>query len=155
LIEERSAGAVVYHQGEGAQYLLLLYPASHWDFPKGNVEAGEDDVDTVKREVEEETGIRDILLDKGFKSSVEYYYHRAGEGMVHKRVNFYLAHTETREVRLSHEHRDFAWFPLEEALKRLTYDNSRRVLSEAADHLKSTTVTSSLDEYLQQHPPDR
>ena len=44
---ERSAGFVIYHQNaqQGPVEFLLLDYRRHWDFPKGHVEAGEDDLD--------------------------------------------------------------------------------------------------------------
>ena len=39
--DEVSAGGVVFYRGDALVYLLLYYPAGHWDFPKGNVEPGE------------------------------------------------------------------------------------------------------------------
>ena len=59
---EKSAGAVVFRKEKEPLYLLLHYEAKHWDFPKGHVEENESDNETVKREVEEETGIKDIEI---------------------------------------------------------------------------------------------
>ena len=42
MIEERSAGAILYQEfPSGKIYLLLNYPSGHWDFVKGNIEKGE------------------------------------------------------------------------------------------------------------------
>ena len=42
MIEERSAGAVLFNEtGSGKIFLLLNYPSGHWDFVKGNIEKGE------------------------------------------------------------------------------------------------------------------
>ena len=65
--QERSAGAVVFIKETEPIYLLLQYEAKHWDFPKGNIEKGETDQETVKREIAEETGIKDIEIIKDFK----------------------------------------------------------------------------------------
>ena len=57
---ERSAGAIVFREtSEGREYLLIKHrpPYSHWDFPKGHIEAGESEKDTAKREVKEEAGL--------------------------------------------------------------------------------------------------
>jgi len=54
-MEERSAGAVVYRRTSRGRIFLLLQNAGRWDFPKGRVEKGETEAQTVLREVEEET----------------------------------------------------------------------------------------------------
>jgi 8-oxo-dGTP pyrophosphatase MutT (NUDIX family) len=133
-MEERSAGAVLFREDDIRLYLLLHYQAKHWDFPKGNIEEGEEELDTVRREVKEETGIDDIIIIDGFKRISEYYYKRAGR-LVHKQVVFYLAKTNQKEVRLSYEHIGYEWLPYKEAYDRLTFKNSKRILADAEEFL--------------------
>jgi bis(5'-nucleosidyl)-tetraphosphatase len=137
-MEERSAGAVVFHGGpEGRRYLLLRYPAGHWDFPKGNIEKGEREIDTVLREIWEETGLKQISEVAGFRREIEYFYRRDGK-LVHKSVVFLLMKAEDDSVRLSEEHQDYGWFPFESAIKKVTYANSKRVLQDAHKHLQTS-----------------
>lgn len=134
MIEERSAGAVLFREDTTRLYLLLHYQASHWDFPKGNIEKGESELDTVRREVKEESGIDDIEFINGFKRISEYYYTR-NNVLIHKQVVFYLAKTKQKEVKLSSEHIGYAWLPYKEALERLTYNNSKQILRDAEEFL--------------------
>ncbi|MHA1616853.1 MAG: bis(5'-nucleosyl)-tetraphosphatase [Candidatus Njordarchaeales archaeon] len=135
-ILERSAGAIVFQKEDGkALYLLLHYPAGHWDFPKGNIEKGEKEIEAARREIIEETGITDIEFIFGFREKIEYYY-RKGKDLVHKEVIFFLAKTRQEKVRLSYEHVGYAWLRYEEALKKVTYESSRKVLEKAHEYLK-------------------
>jgi len=132
---ETSAGVIVYHLTDRKpQFLLLHYEKGHWDFPKGNIEKGEEPLDTVRREVEEETGIKNIEIIPGFKREIEYYYRRSGE-LVHKQVIYLLAKTTTRAVTLSAEHQNYAWLDFEKSVDRVTYRNSKTILREAAKFL--------------------
>jgi 8-oxo-dGTP pyrophosphatase MutT (NUDIX family) len=134
-IEERSSGAIVIRVGAAERnYLLQKYPAGHWDFPKGNVEPGEGDVQTAAREVNEETGIEQLIFLPEFRKTIEYFYRRKGKH-VHKEVIFLLAQTHKETVRLSHEHLDFGWFDFKGAIGRLTYANSKKVLTLAEKYL--------------------
>lgn len=133
-VEERSAGAVLFREEDERLYLLLHYQAEHWDFPKGNIEEGEGELDTVRREVKEETGIDDIEFINGFKRISEYYYKRVGR-LVHKQVVFYLAKTKQKDVKLSYEHIGYQWLPYNEAYNRLTFKNSKRILADAEEFL--------------------
>ncbi len=136
-MEERSAGVVLFREENSNRlYLLLHYTAKHWDFPKGNIEEGEDELSTVKREVKEETGITDLEFIDGFKRVIEYYYKRLGV-LVHKQVIFYLAKTREKDVKLSYEHIGYKWLPYEEAYNTLTYDNSKKILKDAEVFLAS------------------
>ena len=110
-------------------YLLLKYPAGHWDLPKGNIEKGEKPQETMVREVREETGIVDLKVVKGFEDKIEYFYRREGK-RVHKTVVFFLAETETEEVTISFEHQAYGWFPYLEALKAVTYPNAKKLIRE-------------------------
>jgi bis(5'-nucleosidyl)-tetraphosphatase len=135
--EERSAGALVFSQtGGGRRYLLLKYPAGHWDFPKGNIEERETPEETMVREVREETGLVDVVPVPGFRKVIEYYYKRDGR-TVHKEVTFFLAESKVEKVVLSFEHRDYAWLSYEEALKLVTYSNSTKLLRAAEDSFKN------------------
>jgi 8-oxo-dGTP pyrophosphatase MutT (NUDIX family) len=138
---EISAGGIVFRkEGDGIKYLLLHYPAGHWDFPKGNVEKGETEKETVRREVREETGIKDIEFIEGFREVIEYFY-RKGKELVHKKVYFHLLKTSETKVRLSFEHKGYKWLPYKEACEIITFRNSKDVLRKADRFLKSTLMS--------------
>lgn len=128
MIEERSAGVVLFSETpSGRVFLLLNYPSGHWDFVKGNIENGETLRQTVIREIKEETCIVDVEFVNGFEDKIEYHYRRDGN-IVHKEVVFFLAKTKTTDVKISHEHLGFVWLSFNDALKKLTYKNAQNVL---------------------------
>ena len=133
---ERSAGAIVFIKDKEIKYLLLHYEAKHWDFPKGNIEENESDIETVKREIEEETGIKDIEIVKGFKEKMSYFYRLKGD-LISKEVIFLLAKTNTKQIKLSFEHIGFEWLPYEKAIDKLTFKNAKEILIKANKFLKT------------------
>lgn len=149
MLEERSAGAIVIHRSDGViEYLILHYPAGHWDFPKGNVEKGESDLEAAIREITEETGLTDLKFINGFKKTIQYYY-KKGEQLVKKTVTFYLAEAQTKSVKLSFEHQGYIWLPIDEALTKVTYQNAKNVLKEAHEFLNQMNQqTSTLTKFL-------
>jgi len=131
LLEEKSAGAVVFHASDSSfEYLLLKYEAGHWDFPKGAIEEGETELDTARREVREETALDGLKVIEGFRREIGYKYRKHGR-LVSKRVAFYLIQSDSRSVRISREHRDFLWLKYEHAVKKLTYKTAKETLTEA------------------------
>lgn len=138
-VEEHSAGAVVFHEDGGREYLLLRYGAGHWGFPKGHIEGGESQTEAMFREIEEETAIprEDQRLVEGFTDETHYEFQR-GDTHVDKTVYFFLVEAASTDVSLSHEHEDHAWLPYDRARKRLTFDDPRRILDRADAFLDET-----------------
>ena len=131
---EHSAGVILFRARPEREYLLLDY-GSHWDFPKGHLEAGETSQSAASRELEEETGIRNASFESGFVHNIRYLYRRGGERM-HKVVTYFVAETAADEVTISHEHCNFAWLHYEDALKWLTFKTSQDLLAKAHGFLE-------------------
>jgi bis(5'-nucleosidyl)-tetraphosphatase len=142
MIKEKSAGAVVFRRESGKTYYLLLhYDQGHWDFPKGHIEGVERDDETALREIEEETSLKDIKLIEGFRQEIKYYFrgnlnNSKEKGLISKIVVFFLGETKVKEVRISHEHRGFDWVIFEEAMQRVTFKNTKNILTRAHNFLK-------------------
>ena len=134
---EKSCGVVLFN---GQKVLLLQYATGqkegdwelqgHWDFPKGHVDKGETEVETAKRELEEETGIKKIIFLGNFRKTINYKIQK-GDRKIAKEVVFFIATTIETKINLSHEHVDYGWFDFTSASKKLTYDNARSVLKDA------------------------
>jgi bis(5'-nucleosidyl)-tetraphosphatase len=124
-----SAGVVVVRrEREGWKYLMLR-AYKNWDFPKGEVEPGEDPFETAKREVREETGISDLDFrwGTGYRETPPY---RGGT----KIARYFGAQTETEKVILPvnpelgrPEHAEHRWCSPEE-LVRLAPERLRGVV---------------------------
>jgi 8-oxo-dGTP pyrophosphatase MutT (NUDIX family) len=137
---EKSAGAIIFIRNKEIKYLLLHYPSGsrtskeYWDLPKGHIEKGEKEVDTVKREVKEETGLEDIKIIEGFKESIKYFFRFEGK-TIFKTVIFYLAETGNQDVKVSFEHTGYKWLLYEEALGQLTFKNAKEILKKSNEFL--------------------
>lgn len=142
MLREKSCGAVIFIKKEDAtKYLLLNYAAGHWDFVKGNVEPNENEKQTVVRELQEETSITEAQFIEGFREVISYFYRRQGL-TIHKEVVFYVMEAFTDKVQLSFEHVGFIWLDFEHTLEKLTFKNSKDVLSKAHDFLKKKQLIS-------------
>jgi len=127
LKEESSVAAVVYHEN---LYLLLKYGLGHWEFVKGHKEENESDEQTILRELEEETSITDAIIINGFKESYDYNFTFNGQ-IFHKYVRCYLIESKTKNVKISYEHEDYTWLPIHEAIKKVTFENAKKLLRKA------------------------
>jgi len=131
MIEENSAGSIIFRENSNQIFFLLLnYPSGHWDFVKGKIEKDESPQKTTIREIKEETGISDLEFINGFEEKIEYNF-QYDNNLIHKQVVFFLAKTITKNVNVSHEHLGYKWLDYENAIKKITYENSRNALVKA------------------------
>ena len=120
------AGGIAF-RGSGRDLSILLVTskkqAGFWIFPKGHVEPGETTAEAGARETLEEAGVSGDLLGpvgtpleydwNGRRYSVQYFLIRA-----------------TSESPAS-DGRTIAWLPFDEALKRLSFEDTRSLLRNA------------------------
>lgn len=145
---ERSAGFVVYRLlPDGTHEYLLLDYGRHWDFAKGHVEKGEDDLTAATRELREETGITDVQVVPGFQHTIRYFFRDRKKGLIQKMVVFFLGRTgaTNADVVISHEHEGFAFLAFDAALKRITFATAKEILRNAEGMLSRKPVDSGND----------
>ena len=120
------AGGIAF-RGRGRDLEILLVTSKKqqgfWIFPKGHVEPGETAAQAGVRETMEEAGVRGDLLGpvgapleydwNGKRYSVQYFLIRA-----------------TSESPAS-DGREVVWLPFDDALARLSFDDTGRLLREA------------------------
>ena len=131
---EQSVGAVIKYwspnreNGTNSDFLLLRNRRGFWGFPQGQKEKGETELQTLVREVTEETGIRSIDI-QSYIGRISYSFFR-GDGMKsEKEVIFYFATTNTRNVRISEEHAAYKWASYLDALLMLGHRQLKSILS--------------------------
>lgn len=126
--QDESYGAVPLREAkDGLEVLVIKHAKGHWGFPKGHKEPGEKTLETVKRELKEETGL-DIIDFLSIRPYVENYEFQDNNFLVNKYAWYYPCKV-SGEVTLDqpHEVTDFKWVPLKEAPAHLTYIQSKIV----------------------------
>ena len=110
-----------------SEFLLLRNKRGFWGFPQGHKERGENDIQTLQREVQEETGIVKMEIHQ-YIGKIQYKYFRADGLRSEKEVKFYFATTPTREVIISNEHEDFKWTNYLDALSLLDHRQLKSII---------------------------
>jgi 8-oxo-dGTP pyrophosphatase MutT (NUDIX family) len=130
---EKSVGGIVCTKNK--EYLILKYGMGHWGLVKGNIEKGESKKETLFRELEEETGIKDAEIIDGFEEEIEYFYTLKGK-KIHKKVVYFLVKTYTKIVKLSYEHDDYKWLSFQKAMRKIKFQNLKKVIEKANKFLE-------------------
>ena len=141
---ERSAGGIVLREISGQVHVLLIRdPYRNWGLPKGHLEDGEDARGAAVREVGEETGL--VQLEVGPElTPIDWYFRRRGR-LVHKFCTFYVMRSSEGIAvpELAEGITECAWLPLPEALERISYDNAREMVRQAAALLEREELSFS------------
>ena len=139
---EISVGGIIFYLTKKGEifYLLLKYPSLnrkrvYWGFAKGRKEEGEENRETLIREIKEETGLEKIEILDSFLEDTSYFFWREKE-KIFKKVIFYLVRAKEKKVKISFEHEDAKWFSYEKAMKTLPFSNYRNLLKKANDFLR-------------------
>jgi 8-oxo-dGTP pyrophosphatase MutT (NUDIX family) len=114
-----------------------------WTLPKGAREEGETVAETALREVREETGLEAELI--GPLDTIDYWFVWAPERTrYHKFVHYFLMRFAGGDFsQRDHEMEDAAWFEPDEARRRMSFANERKLLDLIPDVLATQDAGGS------------
>ena len=135
MIHEKSCGAIVYTNADGERlYLVEQMLGGHWGFPKGHVEASENEIETALREIKEEVGL-DVVIDSDFRA-INTYSPKAG---VIKDVVYFVAYSKSTDTIMQIEEvRDIKWVKLNDAIDLIKFPSLQEILKMADNFLNKT-----------------
>lgn len=135
-----AAGGMVYNN---KREILFIYRNERWDLPKGGIEKGESHEQAAIREVEEETGVNGLEVQK-FLTTTYHIFKRNGRFKL-KITYWYQMYTEF----------DGEFVPQKnEGIKKVRWKNfekTQRALQNSYENIKLLFPK----EYLTTHPNDR
>jgi 8-oxo-dGTP pyrophosphatase MutT (NUDIX family) len=125
LLIQQSGAIVVRMDGDEPQVLLVTAKRNpqRWIFPKGHIEKGETAEQAALREAREEAGV--VSRTIGSAGSLEYRFLGAGF-----RVEYFVTELK-RESGPPEKGRSREWCSFEEAMDRLRFKNTKKLLRKA------------------------
>lgn len=133
----KSCGLVAYKQiGNENYYLIIKSLNGDVGFPKGHMEPGESELETAIRELKEETGI-DVNVIPGFRRQIEYELRRIPD-TVKQSVYFLGECISDNIVCQEAEVTEAGFVSYEDALKLLTFEETKNILEDAEKLLDKT-----------------
>lgn len=135
---EQCYGVIILYKGDKENLFLILQhdnDKGSWSFPKGHHEGSETPVQTALRELQEETGIKDIkLLDLPIIHE-EYHIIRNGEKRL-KMNDYFIGFVKDKNVVVQEsEISTYKWANYEEAIETLTYSTRKETLQKVQEYL--------------------
>ena len=131
LIKEKSCGCIIIKDNK----VLLVCEKrrnNFWGFPKGHIEHDETEVETAKREVQEEV-VLNVEVDESKRYEIKYIV----EDRIEKTAVFYVARATSEEITKQEvEIADVKWCEFYEALDLLTYENTKDLLKQVIEDIE-------------------
>jgi 8-oxo-dGTP pyrophosphatase MutT (NUDIX family) len=134
---EKSIGAIIQFRNKGtpeetyskdpSEFLLLKNRRGFWGFPQGHKEKDESEIQTLIREVSEETGITSLDV-RSYIGKIRYSYLRSDGMKAEKEVSFYFALTPSKNVVVSYEHYEFRWVHYSDVLFMLHHEQLKIIM---------------------------
>lgn len=141
-IETRSYGVIPVFKNKDGFYILLVKNSKggHWGLPKGTPEKDEKPIDTAKRELFEETGIKDI--DIKIETTFEEKYDFGRNDFIYSKTNTYylgFVNEMTKGNQLD-EIDELKWVKIDEAQNTLTHQAAIGVVGELTKWLNQRSM---------------
>ncbi len=136
---EQCYGVIMVFKENENMFLLLERAETKGDysFAKGHIEKGETPKETAMREVEEETGIKEIELLNLPLIHEEYEIVRGGERRL-KMNDYFVGFIKNKEVKIEeNEIQSYKWVSYDEALRLFKHDWRKQVLKTAQEYLEN------------------
>ena len=129
------------------QVLVFLYrkKLQVWQAISGGVEDDETLIETVKREVFEETGIEaNDIFELSSVSSIPVVNITGkfswGNDVYVVTEHSFGVFTENSDIKLSSEHKQYEWFTFDEAYEKLEFDSNKTALWELNQRLLNSDL---------------
>lgn len=124
MIKMQSAGGIIIN--ELSEVAIVFTNTKSWQFPKGGIEPGETHIETAIREIEEETGLKNLELIKPLPPYSRISTHTNNTRLD---IRYFLFKAPKQELKPSAEITDCKWVPIDKVHKELTYPEDKKFIT--------------------------
>jgi ADP-ribose pyrophosphatase YjhB (NUDIX family) len=131
VVREPTAGGVIYRFGktkQDIQILLIQDAKDRWTIPKGHIEEGESAKETAEREIQEETGLKQMKV-LNFLGKIHFRYRRQ-QSLVLMTTEIFLVQAlgDTDDLTPEDWMNGIKWFSAAEALDKIEYEDISKLI---------------------------
>ena len=140
IVREPTSGGLVFRttrDQKDIELLLIQDSKGRWTIPKGHIEPGETAQMTARREVEEETGLKNINI-LTWLGKIHFKYRRADKLVLMTTQIYLMQAMDAHEMPTGEKWmRGIRWFSFAEALDVIEYDDIEKLMLIAKKKIRS------------------
>ena len=138
ILRETTAGGIVFRRNEKGEVELLLAQDAkdRWTIAKGHIEPGETPRQTAEREIQEETGLKEMKV-MNHLGKTQFRYRRQNS-LVLMTMHIFLVKAlgDTNDLTKEEWMNGIGWFPFAKALDMVEYEGIEKLMLLASKQIR-------------------
>lgn len=131
IVREPTSGGIVFRytkDGKDIEILLIQDSKGRWTIPKGHIEPGETAKVTARREIEEETGLRNVSI-LVWLGKIHFKYRRLDKLVLMTTQVYLVQSLDSHERPIAEKWmKGIKWFSFNEALNIIEYEDIEKLM---------------------------
>jgi ADP-ribose pyrophosphatase YjhB (NUDIX family) len=143
IVREPTSGGIIFRLSQDQkdlEVLLIQDSKDRWTIPKGHIEPGETAKITAKREIEEETGLKDVRI-LSWLGKIHFKYRRLDKLVLMTTQVYLVQAMNSHETPMKEKWmKGIKWFSFNDALNAIEYDDIEKLMLIAKKKIRAGEI---------------